>query len=69
MSITEIKAGMQRFKIRKIHIASRAGVDQRTVAKYLETGEARSVATEQAIVAAFRELINERSVKFALATG
>ncbi len=63
MSVTEMKAGMQQFKFSEKHIASRAGVDRRTVKSYLATGETRSLATEQAIITAYRELVRERSEK------
>jgi predicted transcriptional regulator len=61
MSVEAMKAAMQQWKISEKHLASRTGLDRRTVKRYLETGETRSLATEQAIVDAFRELVRERS--------
>lgn len=65
MSVTELLAGMERFKITVKHIASRSGLDRRTVKHFLESGETRSLATEAAILSAYRDLERERSQSFA----
>ncbi len=53
---------MRRLKLSERHIASKAGIDRRTVMRFLETGQTRSIATEEAIFKAYRELVRERSV-------
>lgn len=60
MSVTEVKAGMKRLGLTEKHIASKTGLDLRTVKAFLDEGRGR-FSTEQAILSAYRDLVQERS--------
>lgn len=60
MSVTDLKAEVERLGLTEKHIASKTGLDTRTIRTFLETGKGR-FSTEQAIISAVRELARERS--------
>lgn len=62
MSVAEVKAGLKRLGLTEKHIASKTGLDLRTVKAFLDSGKGR-FSTEQAVLSAYRELVLERSEK------